>query len=212
MDRLACGMTYSFRPMIIRMTAVIFAVFGGVALAEEEEGFTKMFDGKTLENWKVAENPDSFKVEDGAIVAKGPRAHAFYTGGKFKNFELRLESMTKENSNGGVFIHTEYQEQGWPKKGYEVQVNNTQKDWRKTGGLYAVVDNKEPFEDGKWMAMVIRVENGVITSSVNGKELVNYESKGEKSKLLENGGMIALQAHDPGSEVHYRNIRIKVLD
>jgi len=120
--------------------------------------------------------------------------------------------MTRKNANGGVFIHSEYQEQGWPSKGYEIQVNNTQSDWRKTGGLYGVVDNKEPFEDDKWMEMVIRVEDGVITSRVNGKELVKHKPEEDKSNLQKDGGAIALQAHDPDSKVYYKNIRIKVLD
>jgi len=204
----------------MRVAASRFAVIACVAITTtasfaEEEGFEPLFDGKTLDGWNVAENKDSFKVEDGAIVAHGPRAHAFYVGevngAKFKNFELRLEAMTRKNSNGGVFFHTEYQEKGWP-RGYEIQVNNTQGDPQKTGGLYATVKNLEPFEDDKWMEMVIRVENGVITSTVDGKKLVEHKSEGEKSKLLPEGGAIALQAHDPGSEIHYRNIRIKALD
>lgn len=200
---------------ITRLAVLAWAFFSANVSLANEEGFKPLFDGKTLDGWKISENKDSFKIEDGAIVAHGPRAHAFYVGevngAKFKNFELRLEAMTLKNSNGGVFIHTEYQEKGWP-KGYEIQVNNTQGDWRKTGGLYAVVDNKEPFEDDKWMEMIIRVENGVITSTVNGKKLFEYKSEGEKSKLLPEGGAISLQAHDPCSKVHYRNIRIKVLD
>ena len=180
-----------------------------------EEGFTSLFDGKSLNGWKVSENPDSFKVVDGAIVAHGPRAHAFYVGefneAKFVDFELRLEVLTKTNSNGGVFFHTNWVETGWPPNGYEVQVNNTHKDFRKSGGLYAVVDNEVPFEDDTWMQYVIRVEKGVVTVSVNGKELVNHTPKAEDSKLQKEGGAIALQAHDPVSVVHYKNIRIKPL-
>ncbi|MEP4078118.1 3-keto-disaccharide hydrolase [Haloferula sp.] len=191
------------------------ALFLTAVSSATEEGFTQLFDGKSLDGWKVSENPDSFKVADGVIVAHGPRAHAFYVGefngAKFKDFELRMEVMTKTNSNGGVFFHSEWVDKGWPPKGYEVQVNNTHKDWRKSGGLYAVVDNKEPFEDNTWMQYVIRVKDGVVTASVNGKELVNHTPKAEDSKLQKDGGAIALQAHDPGSVVHYKNIRIKPL-
>ena len=192
------------------------AMCSAFAAEEKEEGFVQLFDGKSLEGWKVSENVQTFKVEDGAIIAFGPRAHAFYTGpvggAKFKNFELRLDVMTRPNSNGGVFIHTEYQEKGWPSKGYEIQVNNTQSDWRKTGGLYGVVDNKEPLKDEQWMKYVIRVENGTITSVVDGKEYVNFKPDADKSKLLPEGGTIALQGHDPGSTILYKNIRIKILD
>ena len=45
--------------------------------------------------------------------------------------------MTLPGANGGVYIDTEYQDQGFPLKGFEVQVNNTYvKDPRKTGSLY----------------------------------------------------------------------------
>jgi hypothetical protein len=201
---------------LLRTTTALFAAAAFSVAAENEEGFKPLFDGKSLDGWKVSENKDSFKIEEGAIVADGPRAHAFYVGevggAKFRNFELRLEAMTRKNSNGGVFFHTEYQEKGWPANGYEIQVNNTQRDPKKTGGLYSVVDNMEPFEDDKWMEMTIRVENGKITSAVDGKKLVEHTPEEGKSKLLPEGGAIALQAHDPGSKVYYRNIRIKILD
>lgn len=195
------------------LASAAFVLMTAPSFAEEE--FTPLFDGKTLDGWKVSEHPESFKVVDGSLVAHGPRGHAFYVGdfngAKFTDFELRLEVMTKENSNGGVFFHTNWVEEGWPPNGYEVQVNNTHKDWRKSGGLYALVDNKEPFEDDTWMAYVIRVEKGVISVSVNGKELVNHAPEGEGNRLQKEGGAIALQAHDPESVVSYKNIRIKPL-
>ena len=203
------------------MKKLFSAILAGAALllsvsAQTEKGFVSLFDGKTLDGWKVAEDKGAFKVEDGAIVVNGDRSHAFYVGkvndAKFENFELRLDVMTKPNSNGGVFISTVYQEEGWPSAGYEVQVNNTQSDWRKSGGLYAVVDNKEPFKDNEWMKYVIRVDKGVINVSVNGKELVkDYKAEEGKSKLTKGGGTIALQAHDKGSTTLYKNIRIKQL-
>ncbi|WP_193214099.1 3-keto-disaccharide hydrolase [Luteolibacter marinus] len=203
------------------MKKLITALAAGAALvftatAETEEGFTSLFDGKTLDGWKVAGNKEAFRIEDGAIRAQGGCSHAFYVGkvndAKFDNFELRMDVMTKEHSNGGIFIHSEWQDEGWPGKGYEVQVNNTQSDWRKSGGLYAVVDNKEPFEDNTWMKYVIRVDDGKITISVNGKELVDYTPEADKSKLQKGGGAIALQAHDPDSITFYKNIRIKTLE
>ncbi len=202
------------------MRIPLFALAAGFlvsSLSAAEEGFTSLFDGKTFKGWKIAENEKSFSVEDGAIVAKGPRAHCFYVGedgeAKFEDFELRLEAMTKPNSNGGVFIHTSWQDNGWPAKGYEVQVNNTQHDWRKSGGLYGIVDNKEPFKDDEWMQYVIRVEDGVVNVTINGKEIVkDFKPEGDQDKLQDGGGTIALQAHDPGSTIFYKNIRVKKLD
>lgn len=198
----------------------MFAVFAALVLtasAQKEPGFVPLFDGKTLDGWKVGENASAFKVVEGAIVANGDCAHLFYVGkdgkAKFKDFELRLDVMTKPNSNGGVYISTVYQEKGWPSHGYEVQVNNTQSDWKKSGGLYNYVDNKEPFQDNEWMKYVIRVKDSKINVTVNGKEIVkDFEPEEGKSKLEPEGGTFAFQAHDKGSTTLYKNIRVKELD
>ena len=112
-----------------------------------QNGWTSLFDGASLQGWKASEHPATFKVENGAIVVHGPRAHLFYDGPvmnhQFKNFEFSASVMTTPGSNSGIFFHTAYQPNGWPAKGYEAQVNNTQTDWRRTGSLYGVQDIKE---------------------------------------------------------------------
>ncbi len=99
-----------------------------------------LFDGKTLNNWKVGNNGGTFAVENGMIIANGPVAHLFYDGEinnhRFKNFEFKADVMTTPGSNSGIYFHTEYQQSGWPASGYEVQVNNSHTDWRRTGSLY----------------------------------------------------------------------------
>ncbi len=193
----------------------IAAVAMSVSAAEKEEGFVPLFDGKTLDGWKANNKPADFSIEDGAIKANGDCTHLFYTGqvngAKFKDFELRLEVMTRKGSNGGFFIHSAWQENGWP-SGYEIQVNNTQGDPLKSGSLYKVVDNLEPFEDDTWMQYVIRVEKGMVKVSINGKELVDYKTEEGSTKLLPDGGAFAIQAHDKGSTTLYKNIRVKVLE
>ena len=187
----------------------------------EEGEWIKLFDGKSLKGWKVSENPDSIKVEDGAIVIQGPRAHAFYVGNDkpFKNFEFRAEVKTEPNSNSGIYFHTKYQDEGWPKYGFESQVNNTyNKDPKKSGSLYGVKDVTEaPAKDGEWFPYVIRVVDHKVTITVNGKTTVEYtepaDAKAGKDftrKLDE--GTFALQAHDPESKVSFRNIQVKRLD
>ncbi len=199
---------------LISLFAVIAALVVPLAAAGSESGFVSLFDGKTLEGWKINEAPEAFSIEDGAIKANGNRCHLFYegkvNGAKFKEFELRLDVMTRKTSNGGVFIHTEFQKDGWP-SGYEIQVNNTQSDPQKSGGLYNTVKNLEPFEDDTWMKYVIIVKNGKVTVKVNDKELVNYKTEPDTTKLKPDGGTIAIQAHDGGSTTLYKNIRIKVL-
>jgi Domain of Unknown Function (DUF1080) len=199
---------------LISLFAVFAALVAPLTAAGSEPGFVSLFDGKTLDGWKVNEAPEAFSIEDGAIKANGNRCHLFYegkvNGAKFKDFELRLDVMTRKNSNGGVFIHTEFLKEGWP-SGYEVQVCNTHGDPQKSGGLYNTEKNLEPFADDTWMKYVIKVKDGTVTVKVNDKELVNYKTEPATTKLKPDGGTIAFQAHDAGSTTLYKNIRIKVL-
>lgn len=193
------------------------------AVPMKKKKWISLFDGKTLNGWKVGANPETFKVQDGAIVVNGKVAHLFYDGDAgahhFKNFELTLDIMTMPGSNSGVYFHTHYQEGGWPQKGYEVQVNNSHTDWRRTAGLYAVQDVKEaPAKDNEWFNMHIVVKDKRVTVFVNKKQLVDYTEpehperpKGMEGRLL-SSGTIALQGHDPNSKVLYKNIKLKLLD
>ena len=63
----------------------------------------------------------TFTIKDGAMVANGPVAHAFYDGPvnnhDFKNFELMVDVMAAPNSNGGIYFHTEFQDTRFPAEG-----------------------------------------------------------------------------------------------
>ncbi|WP_321996012.1 family 16 glycoside hydrolase [Draconibacterium orientale] len=183
-----------------------------------------LFDGETLDGWKKAgENPESISVEDGMIKCAGERSHLFYEG-DFKNFEFEAEIKALEHSNSGVFIHTKYQEEGWPAKGYEIQVNNSYRgsvkfpERRKTGSIYNVRNVYYPLAgDNEWFTMRIKVVENVVEVFVNDVKVNEYTEPenpwrwdgGENVKLSH--GTFALQAHDPGSTTYYRNIRVKAL-
>ena len=113
------------------------------------DGWVSLFDGQSLSNWKVGENAQSFRVENGMIVVNGNTAHLFYDGDiqshSFKNFEFKADVMTMKGANSGIYFHTQFQQSSWPQKGYEVQVNNSQGDWRRTGSLYGIQDVNEVY-------------------------------------------------------------------
>lgn len=195
-----------------------------VPLVAADDGFVPLFNGKDMTGWKASEHPDTFSVKEGAIVAHGPRSHCFYVGDfhqhTFRNFELKVDILTLPKSNGGVYIQTEYQETGWPGKGFEVQVNNTYPgDPRLTGSLYEVADNtSEVAKDQEWFSEDILVEGDRITVKVNDKVVAQWTeppgwngTKDFPGRRI-GAGTIALQAHDAGSTVYYKNIRIKPLD
>ena len=186
-----------------------------------KDDWQSLFDGKTLNNWKVGNNAGTFKVEDGMIVANGPVAHLFYDGDinnhRFKNFEFKADVMTMPGSNSGIYFHTEYQQGGWPAKGYEVQVNNSHTDWRRTGSLYGIEDVKEVYvKDNEWYTEYIKVQGKRIVIKIDDKTVVDYtepdaqRNKGDSLRKLSSGSF-ALQGHDPKSKVYYKNILVKVL-
>lgn len=188
----------------------------------QQSDWISLFDGKTLNGWKASENPSTFKVENGAIVVDGPRAHLFYVGPvknhNFKNFEFKARVMTTPGSNAGIYFHTEYQEEGWPSKGYEVQVNNTHTDWRKTGSLYAVDDVKEaPAKDNEWFTQHIIVQGKQVTVKINDKTVVDYtepdnlQTTDDTAQRVISSGTFALQGHDPKSKVYFKDVMVKPL-
>ena len=197
-------------------------LFALVRLSAADPGFTSLFDGKDLEGWKAGDNADSWSVHDGAIVAHGAHSHLFYIGEfkahMFKNFELKVDVMTKPGSNGGVYIQTE-PEPGWPGKGFEIQVNNTYvSDPRKTFSIYEVEDVHEQLvSDNQWFTEDIIAKGDTITVKYDGKVIAewtqpqNWHGTSDFAGRRIGAGTIALQAHDPGSEVWYRNIRLKPL-
>ncbi len=181
-----------------------------------------LFDGKSLKGWKASENPDTFQVKDGELVVKGPRAHLYYVGEvmnhNFTNFEFEAEIKTLPKANSGVYFHTLWQDGDWPRTGYEIQVNNSHGDPKRTAGLYAIDDNFDaPAKDGEWFTLSIKVEGKRIITKVNGKVIKDYTEpanptrpKGMEKRLIAQG-TFAIQGHDPGSEIHYRKIRVKPL-
>jgi hypothetical protein len=193
---------------------------GAATAFGEEPGFETLFDGKSLAGWKVNENPASWKVVDGEIVCLGPRSHLFYVGpdaakpADFKDFHFKADVLTKPNSNSGIFFHTAFQPEGWPAKGYEMQVNNSyEKDPVRTGSVYNVVKNFiPPAPDNEWFTEEVMVKGKAVTVLVNGKVLFEFvEPEGVTGTRKLSSGTFALQSHDPGSEVHYKNIRVKRL-
>ena len=185
-------------------------------------GWISLFDGKSLDGWKVGENAATFSVENGTIIAHGNTAHLFYEGPvkdhNFKNFEFKADVMTEPGSNSGIYFHTQYQESSWPAKGYEVQVNNSHTDWRRTGSLYAVQDVKEVYvKDNEWYTESFSVQGKRVIIKINDKVVVDYtepdnvQRPADMAGRIISNGTFALQGHDPNSKVYFKNIMVRAL-
>jgi hypothetical protein len=185
----------------------------------DKDGWYDLFDGKSLDDWKAAEDPKAFKVEEGLIVA-GPTklTHLYYTGpiqkANFKNFELKAEVKTSPKGNSGIFFHTEYQAKGIPAKGFEFQINDTGSDTKyRTGAIYPTKPlEKVLVKDDEWFECHLVVRDSKVVLKVNGETTHDVELPvNAKSGLFLSSGTFAIQSHDPGSVVYFRKLRVKPL-
>lgn len=219
--------------MTLSLGVLLIAAIVQGAVPPIEPGFTSLFNGKDFTGWQIAGPAESFSIENGAIVAKGSASHAYYTGDfrkhAFRDFELKVDVMTRQGSNGGIYVLTEFPEVGgsqrasgrFPSKGFEVQVNNSHTDRIRTGSLYHVSDNldQSPARDDEWFTEHIIVKGNTITVKVNDKTVVEWTQPADwnggregPGRKITGPGTIAFQAHDPKSTVYYRNVRIRPLD
>jgi hypothetical protein len=211
-----------------RILVFAISIFCVMAFIPKEASFKKgwvsLFDGKSLNGWKVGENASTFSVDSGMIIVHGKTAHLFYDGKvldhSFKNFEFKADVKTMPGANSGIYFHTQYQQASWPEKGYEVQVNNSHTDWRRTGSLYGIMDVKEQYiKDNEWFTEYIKVEGKRVIIKLNDKIVVDYTEPDNVTQIrgtddvlrVISSGTFALQGHDPKSIVYFKNIMVKPL-
>jgi hypothetical protein len=196
---------------------------------EPEAEWVSLFDGQSLEGWKASENTGSFTVAGGAITCDGPRSHLFYVGpvegADFTNFELETRVLARRGANSGIYFHTAFQEEDWPGRGFEVQVNNSQErhddylEMKKTGSLYGYRNvYKAMGPDDEWFGIRARVEGKRVRVWVDDTLVVDYREPDELPAAWDEefrrlgSGTFAFQCHDPGSKVSYRDVRVRPLD
>jgi len=201
--------------------------------APDQDGWIALFDGQTLTGWRANREPDSFTVVDGAIRAQAVgqgSSHLFYVGDHeegfepFVNFELQVECRGEAGANSGIFFHTDLVERD-PKghylaNGYEVQLNSSEKEKRKTGSLYAIVDlDTSPVDEADWFTITTRVEGKRIQVLIGEQQVIDYTEPDHVERpvaragrlIRADGGAIALQGHDPRSVFYFRSVRIRPL-
>ena len=215
----------------VRFVAALFVSLFGALSAFAEEEWQTLFNGKDLTGWRANAMPEAFSVVDGAIRAHAPKesSHLFFVGDskdgfvRFTNFEFEATCRGEAGANSGIFFHTDMTTRDQAlhlAKGYEVQLNSSEKEKRKTGSLYAVVDlDKSPVDESQWFRVRIVVRGSRITVFLNDKEVVDYTEPPDVKRpaeragrlLAKDGGGIALQAHDPKSVFYFKEIRIRRL-
>ena len=171
-------------------------------------GFKKIFNEKDLTGWKVHENGE-------LVCESGPEKKYGYlsTEKNYDNFILDLDFKLEANGNSGVFIRSNIE--GTKISGWQVEVAPPN---HSTGGIYEsygrewlVKPNAEAEKALKatdWNHMRIKADGDVVTSWLNGKQMVTLKDE----KIGQGKGFIALQIHDGGGiKVRWKNICVKEL-
>lgn len=209
---------------------------GNNTLSKEEarEGFTLLFDGKTMDHWRGYQAktvPSGWKVIDGCIVRVGGGGDII-SKKEYGNFELRLDWKVAPKGNSGIMYHV-LEKDGLTSymtgPEYQVLDNKGHADGRNKltsagscYGLYAPM--KEVCNPaGEWNHARIVIKDGHVEHWLNGTKVVEYVKGGDEwNKKLANSkfkqwpefgkpthGHLCLQDH--GDKVEYRNIRIREL-
>jgi len=197
---------------VVLVTAVIIS-----AAEQNEEGFRPLFNGKDTAGWKLR-NPtghNSWTIEPGGVLKNtvekgGPHGNDLLTEETFRNFTVRYDYMTPDNSNSGFYLRgrQEIQILGDYKRGEAGK-----------GGNGAIYNFKSPDKfvtrpGGEWQTAEVTIIGHRITVVLNGVKIhdnvaCDQATGGELDKNMDQPGPIMLQG-DHGT-VSFRNIRLKAL-
>ncbi|MEZ6058259.1 MAG: DUF1080 domain-containing protein [Planctomycetaceae bacterium] len=194
------------------------------AIAEEaEQGFTPIFDGKTLEGWTGAEA--NYIVKDGEIQSLPKKGGNLYTTKDYADFILRFEFLLTPGANNGIGIRVPNGKHA-STDGMEIQIlddsakkHQKVKPYQRHGSIYGFFPAKtgslKPV--GEWNSQEIRCIGRQVTVIVNGETIVdaNLDELAEKGPADEfkrpginsKTGRLCFCGH--GAEVHFRNLRIQ---
>ena len=195
--------------------------------ASPGDGWFDLLGGMDLNaNWQNAHGKApgaGWAIENGELVRKGKGGY-IWTRERFADFVLELEFNTKGNS--GVFFRTD-DPRRCVQTGIEMQVHKPGAPGKHgVGAIYdCLAPSKSAAKEG-WNQVVLTANDNKITIVLNGEAIIdmdlnqwdtpNKNPDGSKNKFrtalkdLKRDGHIGVQDH--GSEVRYRNIRIKRLE
>jgi len=174
-----------------------------------------LFNGKNLDGWKIY-GTENWYVEKGELICEsGPdKGYGYLATEKFyKNFELEVEFFLLANGNSGVFFRSTIE--GTKITGWQAEVEPTGKE---SGGIYESYgrgwlikpeqSKSTAQKEGAWNKMKVRVVGDVVTTWINGTEMITIKDQ----KIGEGNGSIALQIHDGGGiKVKWRNLKLTEL-
>jgi hypothetical protein len=192
-----------------------------------EIGFVRLFDGKTLEGWKlVGGKGRGYTAEEGMIVCPADGGGNLFTEKEYANFVLRFEFRLSEGANSGIGIRAPYEGDA-AYQGMEIQILDDGAERYKGrlkpeqfhGSVYGVIPARQGFRQpvGEWNQEEITADGRHIKVVLNGHVIVdaNLDSVTDAEILKRHPGLGRTTGHigflGHGTQVEFRNLRIKEL-
>ncbi len=203
--------TTAKRAMHLLLSAVvagcgIYAVMPGAA--SQEAGWITLFDGKDLDGWDQL-GGSNWHVADGAIVADmmADKKEAGYlvTNKSYKNFAVRVEFMSSDDANSGIYFRCLDPKKITDRTCYEANIFDQRPDPSYgTGAITRYVEvNPMPKAGGKWNTYEVTAKGRDITVVLNG------QTTAKMNNGMFDEGPIALQ-HGAGA-IKFRKVEVKLL-
>jgi hypothetical protein len=207
--------------------AVAFVLTLGLASGADEAGFTSLFDGKTLNGWKlVGGHGPGYVVQDGKIVCPADGGGNLFTEKEYANFAFRFEFRLTPGANNGVGIRAPYEGDA-AYQGMEIQIlddgdaryKGVIRPEQYHGSVYDVIPARTGFRKpvGEWNEEEIVADGRRIKVTLNGVIIqdADLDIVKEPAVLAHHPGLARKTGHigflGHGSLVEFRNIRVKEL-
>jgi hypothetical protein len=178
-----------------------------------------IFDGKSLEGWKIEGGP-YWTAKEGILTGESDdsehkkKGSNLWTTKEYKDFTLELEfrynskNVTDERVDSGIFLRN---------SGDQIQIGvSGSKKIDLTGSPYIAAKKgypiqaegvEEAMKTGEWNKMKITARGPVYTVEINGKKVCEYRSESASEK-----GPIGLQVHGGTlMKVEFRNMTVEEL-
>lgn len=210
-------------PISRRSLLASFLALPAALRGDDKEGIS-LFNGHSLEGWKVSGDRHGFEAQDGAIHATGLPSCLYYTGrggqASFRNFDLSAEVLARPGSISGIYFHTQFHKHGPPNTGFKVQINNSDSRdertaLRKTGSLCGLRNiYKSLVKDDEWFQLRIQVRDKQVQVWLDGAPIVDYIEPASPADLAAprlGRGTFALERSDSTPQVRFRNLIVKPL-
>jgi 3-keto-disaccharide hydrolase len=180
------------------------------ALGQAAQGWTALFDGKSLDaHWNKIGDAN-WKVEDGdAVATKG--IGYLVSKQPYGNFQLRAEFWADEETNSGIFIRCSDPQKIGGDTCYEVNIFDKRPEPAYGTGAIVNVAKVEPMPKaaGKWNTYEITAQGPHLVVVLNGVKTADVQDSKHAN------GVIALQestgANKKEGVIKFRKIEIKPL-